>query len=85
MIERVGIYSEPFVAVTPLYAFSADSDELSIGETFRLRDAVVAQEQAEVHHIADFARIDASLAGLSIVGSNLLKSGSVSLKFDCSK
>ena len=33
----------------------------------RDRDAVVAQEQAEVHHIADFARIDVSLAGISIV------------------
>lgn len=29
-------YSDPYVAVTPLYAFSSDSEELAIGEMFKL-------------------------------------------------
>jgi hypothetical protein len=29
-------YSDPFIAVTPLYAFSSDSAELTFGELFRL-------------------------------------------------
>jgi hypothetical protein len=29
-------YSDPYIAVTPLYAFSSDSEELTIGELFRL-------------------------------------------------
>ena len=29
-------YSDPFIALTPLYAFSSDSEELTIGEIFRV-------------------------------------------------